>query len=288
MLARVTEKETNGPYAGYRATHEELKQIEYAALLHDFGKVGVREHVLVKAKKLYESDREMVLQRFDYIRRDLEAEGERLKVDALLKMPRDQAIRELDRLDHVYGGRVRELDAFIEFVLAANEPSLLGEEGVVRLGDIAHKTYNDPRGVELPYLRPPEVEKLQIRRGSLTAPERLEIESHVTHTFNFLRQIPWGRSFKSVPEYAGSHHEKLDGTGYPRGLHAEAISAPTRMMTISDIYDALTAKDRPYKPAVPVPKALDILVDEVKRGKLDPELFRIFVDAKVWQLTTPR
>jgi HD-GYP domain-containing protein (c-di-GMP phosphodiesterase class II) len=287
MLARVTEKETTGPYAGYRASHDELKQIEYAALLHDFGKVGVREHVLVKAKKLYESDREMVLQRFDYIRRDLEAEGERLKVEALLKMPRDQALRELERLDHQYGGRVRELDAFIEFVLQANEPSLLGEEGVVRLGDIAHKTYTDPRGVELPYLRTAEVEKLQIRRGSLTAPERLEIESHVTHTYNFLRQIPWGRSFKSIPEYAGSHHEKLDGTGYPRGLHAEAISAPTRMMTISDIYDALTAKDRPYKPAVPPPKALDILVDEVKRGKLDPELFRIFLDAKVWQLTIP-
>ncbi len=287
-LAQVTERETTGPYAGYRASYEELKQIEYAALLHDFGKVGVREHVLVKAKKLYESDRDMVIQRFDYIRRDLEAQGERLKVDALLRLPRDQALRELDRLDHAYGGRVRELDAFIEFVLQANEPSLLGEEGVVRIGDIAHRTYKDPRGVELPYLRGGEVEKLQIRRGSLTAPERLEIESHVTHTYNFLRQIPWGRSFQRVPEYAGSHHEKLDGTGYPRGLNADAISTPTRMMTISDIYDALTAKDRPYKPAVPTPKALDILTDEVKRGKLDPELFRIFLDAKVWQLTLPR
>jgi HD-GYP domain-containing protein (c-di-GMP phosphodiesterase class II) len=287
-LAKMTEREATGPYASYRANHEELKQIEYAALLHDFGKVGVREHVLVKAKKLYESDRDMVLMRFDYIRRDLESEGERLKVDALLKMPRDQAMRELERLDQVYRGRVRELDAFIEFVLQVNEPSLLGDEGVVRLGDIAHKTYRDPRGAELPYLRPAEVEKLQIRRGSLTAPERLEIESHVTHTYNFLRRIPWGRSFKSVPEYAGSHHEKLDGTGYPRGLNAEAISTPTRMMTISDIYDALTAKDRPYKPAVPPTRALDILADEVQRGKVDSDLFRIFVDAKVWQLTIPR
>jgi HD-GYP domain-containing protein (c-di-GMP phosphodiesterase class II) len=287
-LARMTEKESAGAYAHWRTSDEEIKQIEYAALLHDFGKVGVRENVLVKAKKLYESDRDLVLSRFDYIRRDLEAEGERLKVKALLQMPREQALRELDRLDHAYGTRVRELDAFLEFVLRTNEPSLLGEEGAVRIGDIADRTYRDPRGVDLPYLRETEVEKLQIRRGSLTSPERREIESHVTHTYNFLRQIPWGRAFKLVPEFAGSHHEKLDGTGYPRGLAAAAIPAPTRMMTISDIYDALTAKDRPYKPAVPHAKALDILDDEVKRGKLDPELFRIFVSANVWQVTLGR
>jgi HD-GYP domain-containing protein (c-di-GMP phosphodiesterase class II) len=287
-LARMTEKESAGAYANWRTSDEEIKQIEYAALLHDFGKVGVRENVLVKAKKLYESDRDLVLSRFDYIRRNLEAEGERLKVKALLQMPREQALRELDRLDQAYGTRVRELDAFLEFVLRTNEPSLLGEEGAVRIGDIAHRTYRDPRGVDLPYLRENEVEKLQIRRGSLTSPERREIESHVTHTYNFLRQIPWGRAFKLVPEFAGSHHEKLDGTGYPRGLAAPAIPAPTRMMTISDIYDALTAKDRPYKPAVPHAKALDILDDEVKRGKLDPELFRIFVSANVWQVTLGR
>src|SRR5262249_22701580 len=179
-----------------------------------------------------------------------EAEGERHKAAALPRLPRAQALEELERLSADYTARLRELDDFIAFVLQVNEPSLLGEDGAVRIGDIAHRRYRDPRGVELPYLRDGEVEKLQILRGSLTTPERREIESHVTHTYNFLRQIPWGRSFRLVPEYAGSHHEKLDGTGYPRGLPAAQIAVPTRMMTISDIYDALTAKDRPYKPAV--------------------------------------
>ena len=125
--------------------------------------------------------------------------------------------------------------------------------------------------------------KLLEFEGSLTQQERKEIESHVTHTYEFLRKIPWSRSLQNVPSIAHGHHEKLDGKGYPRGLAPDAITVQTRMMTISDIYDALTASDRPYKKAVPHVKALDILRDEAKKGFVDADCLQVFVEADVPQ-----
>ena len=151
-----------------------------------------------------------------------------------------------------------------------------------RLKQIAAQTYMGPDGYALPYLLPDEVDALKLPRGSLTEDERREIERHVVHTFNFLENMPWGRRFGKIPLVAGAHHEKLDGTGYPRGLKGDQIPVESRMMTITDIFDALTAKDRPYKRAVPLDKALDIIASEVKGGKCDPELFRIFVESKSW------
>jgi response regulator RpfG family c-di-GMP phosphodiesterase len=283
-LAKVTERAGRGAYRGWRTSADELKQIEYAALLHDFGKVGVRENVLVKARKLYDTDRDLILARFDLILRDLEAEAERRKVRLLLETPRDEARAGLAVIDEELAARRAEIDGYVELVLRANEPTVLEQGGHDLLAEIAARSYRDRRGEAQPYLTPREVETLQILRGSLTTKERTEIESHVVHTFNFLRRIPWGRAFKHIPEWAGAHHEKLDGSGYPRRLKGEEIPVPARMMTISDIYDALTASDRPYKRAVPVEKALDIIASEVKGGKCDPELFRIFIEAQVWRV----
>ena len=125
-------------------------------------------------------------------------------------------------------------------------------------------------GNRQPFLTPNEVAALSIRKGSLSEKERREIESHVTHTFRFLSEIPWTGEFRRVPEIAYAHHEKLDGTGYPRRLKAAEIPIQSRMMTISDIFDALVAWDRPYKKAVPVERALDILRDEARRGQAGP------------------
>ena len=132
-------------------------------------------------------------------------------------------------------------------------------------------------------LSPYELTLLSITQGNLDEKERRQIESHVNHTLNFLRQIPWTKEIKNIPAIASAHHEKLDGTGYPNNLSAPEIPIQSKMMTISDIYDALSASDRPYKKAVPLEKALDILGFEVKEGKCDPELLRIFIEAKVWQ-----
>ena len=123
---------------------------------------------------------------------------------------------------------------------------------------------------------------MSVSRGSLTREEFAEIQSHVVHTYEFLRKIPWGRSYPNVPQIAAKHHEKLDGTGYPTGSHADEIPTQTRIMTIADIFDALTASDRPYKKAVPVTKALEILEMEVKANKLDRDLFELFCESKIY------
>jgi HD-GYP domain-containing protein (c-di-GMP phosphodiesterase class II) len=286
-LAKAADRADSGKFAALAFSPDDLIQLEYAALLHDFGKVGVREHVLTKAKKLYEHQREIIEQRFAFIRRGFEVEGLTRKVQHLLERSRDQVAEELAAIDRGLGERVAELDDFLKFVMTANEPTVLDQGGFERIAEIAARKFFTVEGIEHPYLCADEAHALQILRGSLTEGERDEINTHVVHTYNFLKQIPWGRTFRRVPEIAGAHHEKLNGTGYPNGLAGDEIPMPARMMTISDIYDALTAKDRPYKKAIPLEKALDILAGEVKRNLLDPDLFDLFVGAQVYLLTSP-
>jgi HD-GYP domain-containing protein (c-di-GMP phosphodiesterase class II) len=286
-LARVVDRTDTGPYASHRFDFDAIREIRYAALLHDFGKVGVRENVLVKAKKLYPHERELLLARFDFIRQAIKVEQLEAKVRYLTEASRGQLAAQLAEVDRDAAARLTELDEFVRFVLAANEPTVLEEGGFERLVEIASRRYRDARGQERPYLSAEEIAALQIPRGSLTQGERLAIEQHVAHTYTFLRQIPWGRSLRNIPEIAGAHHEKLDGSGYPRKRVGDAIPVQARMMTISDIFDALTASDRPYKKAVPLERALAILQAEVIAGKLDAALYALFVDARVFAVVLP-
>jgi HD-GYP domain-containing protein (c-di-GMP phosphodiesterase class II) len=139
----------------------------------------------------------------------------------------------------------------------------------------------------MPYLNANEMRLLSIPKGSLDASEREQIESHVIHTFNFLNQIPWTKELRRIPEIARAHHEKLNGEGYPYKLRGDAIPLPTKMMTICDIFDALTASDRPYKSAVPIDRALGILEECVRANEIDPELFRLFRESKFYQRVMP-
>lgn len=285
-LAKAVDRADVGRLRSIRFTDEYLTQIRYAALLHDFGKVGVREHILVKAKKLYEHERQLILQRFQLIKRGFKLEGLEKKVRYLMEASREQVAAQLESVDKDIVDKIAELDRIVEFILKANEPTVLDQGGFERIAELSGMTYRDEDGQELPYLTHDEAACLQIRRGSLTDAERREINSHVVHTYNFLVAIPWSRSLRDVPEIAGAHHEKLDGSGYPNQLAGDQIPVPARMMAISDIYDALTASDRPYKKAIPPERALDILAQDVKRGQLDAELFDVFVGARVWKLTT--
>ncbi len=266
-------------------TDDQLTQIRYAALLHDFGKVGVREHVLVKAKKLYEHEQTLIQQRFQLIKRGYKIEGLEKKVRYLMDASRDAIVDHLAAVDRDIGNKLSEVDNVLNFIFQANEPTVLEQGGFERIAEIAGMSFKDDHGDEHPFLTHDEAKCLQIRRGSLSEDERTEINSHVRHTYNFLKTIPWSRTLREVPEIAGAHHEKLDGSGYPFGKKAEQIPVPARMMAISDIYDALTASDRPYKKAMPPEKALDILSQDVKRGQLDQALFDVFVDARVWERT---
>jgi HD-GYP domain-containing protein (c-di-GMP phosphodiesterase class II) len=283
-LAEAVDREPRGPYGDLRFSREQMKEIRYAALLHDFGKVGVREEVLIKAKKLYPLQFVRVLDRFDYIRRDIEARISQQKVEALLSLSRKEAEKRLRMLDEEARRLLAELDRYAEFIARANEPTLLPTGDFDVLNEIAHKTYRDPRGTERPYLSSEEVRFLSIPRGSLDADERRQIESHVVHSFNFLAQIPWTEEFRGIPEIARAHHEKLNGKGYPFGLNSNQIPIQAKMMTICDIYDALSASDRPYKRAIPADRALDILKLCARDEEIDSELFRVFLDAQIYRL----
>ncbi len=277
-LARAVEKAPPPAWVGVAFDAASLQQLRYAALLHDFGKVGVREHVLVKAEKLHAHELELVRARFDLARASLENERLRARLDPSTS-PRAPGAERAANHDE----RARELDALWDAVLAANHPTVLAAEASERLARIAETTFVDPRGESRTLLTPFELSCLSIPKGSLSEAERKEIEGHVQHTFRFLSQIPWTRALRRVPEIAYGHHEKLDGGGYPRRVPGPSIPVETRMMTIADIYDALTASDRPYKKAMPADRALEILSDEARRGQIDAPLLDVFVEAGVWR-----
>jgi len=282
-LAKVVDLETSGPYKDASFTREDLRELEYASLLHDFGKIGVREKVLVKANKLYEEKLELIRARFDFIARSVEADVLRRKLAALERgAPRS----ELEALDRELAARRAEVDGAWQTINQANEPTVLAAGDFAKIEQLAKETYFDLRGEMKFLLEADEAVALSVKRGSLTPKEYDEITSHVVHTFKFLSNIPWGKAFRRVPVIAGAHHERLNGTGYPNRLRAEEIPVQSKMMSIADIFDALTASDRPYKKAVPVERAVDILEYGVKDQHLDPELVRIFREARVWDRCT--
>jgi HD-GYP domain-containing protein (c-di-GMP phosphodiesterase class II) len=283
-LAENVDRAVEGAYADVKFSFEDMREIRYASLLHDFGKVGVREPVLVKANKLYEPDLEIIKARFKFIKKEIESEYLHRKLSLALTLG-PAAKEELASLDEELRRRLADVEEEFGFVLEANKPTVLAKGGFERILEIATKTYTDLDGSRQPYLFTREAENLSIAKGSLNVQERLEIESHVTHTFRFLRQIPWTKELRRVPTIAYAHHEKLDGTGYPNSLHIEDIPFQAKMMAICDIYDALTASDRPYKKAMPAERALEILGYEVKDKHLDVELVKIFIDSKTWQLS---
>jgi hypothetical protein len=260
-----------------------MRELRYAGLLHDFGKVGVREKVLVKEYKLYPADLALIRQRHAFLLRTAQWEYEKERVKYLEEHGKSGYADFLARLDAAFADEQTRLERFLALVHESNKPTVLAEGNFEALKEFADQQYQAIDGSSLPFLTSDEVRYLSIRRGTLDELERVEIESHVNHTFDFLRDIPWTRDLSRVPDIAHGHHEKLDGSGYPRKVKAAEIPVQTRMMTISDIYDALTAKDRPYKRSVPTDRALDIMASEVRGGMLDPDLFTLFIEAKVFE-----
>jgi HD-GYP domain-containing protein (c-di-GMP phosphodiesterase class II) len=254
--------ETNpGAFPELSFNSDELEELRYAALLHDFGKVSVREEVLLKANKLYPWEMERIEWRF--------------RVAAL------QA--ELEWLSRGKDGDFSEdlLKADLELVRRMNSPRRrFGEDDVAQLQGIATRWLLER---DEPLLSAPEMSRLCIPRGSLDAEERREIERHVEHTYHFLKCIPWTDKLSKVPDLAHAHHEKLDGSGYPLGLFDKEIPLGAKLMSVTDIFDALTAGDRPYKPSMPVERAISILRAEVDAKHLLGTAVDVFVEARLWE-----
>ncbi|HYK03350.1 MAG TPA: HD domain-containing phosphohydrolase [Thermoanaerobaculia bacterium] len=282
-LARVLDRIDFGQYEQVKFTPDQVREIRYASLLHDFGKVGVREQVLVKEKKLYPTQLATIRGRFEFVMKSVENEANRRKVDYLLEHGKTGFDEFGAHVDAEMTEQILKLQKDFAFIAQSNEPTVLPEGDFHYLQQLAGRDYEDIRGDRRLLVDPEEARILSIRKGNLDATERLEIESHVTHTFNFLLKIPWTRDLAKVAEIAYAHHEKLNGRGYPRKLSASDIPIQSRMMTVSDIYDALTASDRPYKRAISTERALDILRMEVGDGLLDPDLVTTFIEAKVYE-----
>ena len=280
-LAEVVDRVDVGPYATETFTRRQVKELEYASLLHDFGKIGVREKVLVKAKKLYPHELDAIRARFEVLMQRAEAEAYKRKLEVAQA---GGGASDLAAVDLDLEKRRGELSGALAVILQANEPTVLNEGDFAAIGLIGSRTYVDAHGCERPLLTSEEVASLQVTRGSLNVEEIDEIRSHVVHTYNFLSSIPWGKTMKNIPLIAGAHHEKLNGTGYPNAFGATQIPLQSKIMTIADIFDALTARDRPYKKAVPLERALAILGFEVKDQHVDPELYRLFTEAKVYEV----
>lgn len=267
-LALACNRVERGRLAEVRFSEMQLREIRYAAMLHDIGKISVHEDVLNKEKKLHQWQLEVIRMRLKLMRASFKLKE------------RETGVR--------HDFELKQLETAWKLISDANEPSVLPAEVNTAIQGLAAIGIDLEDGEHLQALTREEGFRLAIPKGSLTAEERREIELHVTNTFEILKMVPWSRGLELVPEIAYRHHEKLDGSGYPCKCEAMHIPVQSRLLTICDIYDALTADDRPYKRALPVEKALDILGFEVKAGKLDADCFSLFVDAKVFETCKPR
>lgn len=287
----------------------QIQEIRYAALLHDFGKVCVPESILQKRKKLYPEQLEVIRHRFALAQRTLQLECAENKFKQLLnsQLPHQKPnniksicphCEAIEKLDNELQLKIDKISHYWKLLLEVNEPETLetkrfqalSEEALIEITELSKYEYRDIDGQLKPLVTLEEMEQLMIPRGNLTPEERKAIEDHVTHTYKFLEQIPWTKNLKQVPLIAAGHHEKLDGTGYPHALTKAEIPLQTQILTIADIYDALTASDRPYKDKLPVETTINILKQEASKGKLNIDLVELFHQRQVFQVlghTTP-
>ncbi len=271
-MARIINEQTTGPFASISFSEEELRELKYASYLHDVGKIAVREAVLTKAHKLAPEQMEAVRRRFEMLKlrrlQDAYEKGE-------LKPGESPSGKPLED--------VEKLQAEISLLMDINKRGFVSDEEVAKVQEFSKRMFVDTDGSARPLLSEFEVDNLTIRRGNLTGKEREIIESHIAYTWEILRKIPWPKALKNVPHIAGSHHEKIDGSGYPHGLVGEQLLVQAKILALLDIFEALTARDRPYKPPMPIPKALEIIKAEVDANHLDRDLFELFVNNRVYE-----
>jgi HD-GYP domain-containing protein (c-di-GMP phosphodiesterase class II) len=289
QMALAVNAEEDGHFRDVRFSEMAIKELEYAALLHDFGKVYIDLAIFQKSKKLYPKEFENLMLRFDYLYRCAELRF-LVEENRLLQKARGGAdvSAEFDKISADRTSRLARIREIKATLATLNEPTVTNNdpEDVIRKINAELDSIDclDPDGKPIPVITESERINLEIRRGSLNPLERKEIESHVVHTYNFVSRIPWPPEYRNIPEIALKHHEKPDGTGYPDGISGDAgIPIQARMMAIADVYDALAATDRPYKKSVPLEKTLSILEEEARNNKLDAELVGLFIRNRIYE-----
>jgi HD-GYP domain-containing protein (c-di-GMP phosphodiesterase class II) len=281
MLAEAASAAVGGPLSSFRMTDKDRYELKIAGLLHDCGKITTPVHVVDKATKLQTIyDRIGLLDtRFEVLKR--EAEVAMLRAVLSAREAEDASSEQRARED--FEAKVRQYDDDREFLRRTNiGGERMSSEDQARVTRIAQYPWTGPRGVPERFLSRDEEANLNIPYGTLNSQEREVINHHIVATIKMLEALPWPRHLVNVPEYAGGHHERMDGKGYPRGLTRAQMSVQARIMGIADIFEALTAKDRPYKPGKTLSESLAILGKFKENGHIDPDLFDIFVKERVY------
>jgi HD-GYP domain-containing protein (c-di-GMP phosphodiesterase class II) len=283
-VAKAINEEKEGTLTSVKFSPVELEELRIAGWLHDIGKIGVREWVLEKANKLNDDRMETIGNRFQLIKEKKKNEAMEKRLEILGKgdTPPDVRYQALSP-DEKLNSALQELDKDLEFINWANKPGFLKDEDLERLKKIASNKFINSNGEEEPYITEFEFTNLSVKKGNLTPEEYKNIQSHVIHTYNILKNIPFTKNLKNVPRIAATHHEMLNGSGYPEGLKDDQIPMQARIIGLVDIFDALTAADRPYKAAVPLDKALQILQFEAKDNRLDKRLVDLFIAKKLYE-----
>ena len=282
LLAEAVSETKDGPLRDFHMSEQDRYELKIAGLLHDCGKVTTPVHIVDKATKLESIfDRiQLIDTRFEVLKRDAELEALRKKHNFLEQKMRMEAAEEDKRLRD----RLRQLDDDRKFLHACNiGGERMRDEDVDRVRRIGQYRWRDFAGHEAQFLSEDEVKNLTIRSGTLTEEERKVINHHIVATIRMLEALPWPKHLTKVPEYAGGHHERMDGKGYPKGLTREQMSVQARCMGIADIFEALTAKDRPYKKGKTLSESLEILGRMKLNNHVDPDLFDVFVRRKVYR-----
>ncbi len=293
-LAIAVNSVENGYLGQYNFSEDDIKELEFAALLHDFGKVYIDLNIFKKAKKLFPAELENLILRLDYLYRFTElkyASKEKEILRHRLSHPQE-GMESIHKLEQEKNELLSDINEIKNNLLQLNEPTITEGDPEETLLKIIEKINNiectDISGKDIEIITKKDHMNLQISKGSLNPLERKEIESHVVETYKFVSKIPWPPEYKNIPEIALRHHEMLDGSGYPDGLKGrESTSLQSRIMSIADIFDALTAQDRHYKKSLPLEKVLHILQEEASRNKLDPDLVDLFINQKIYNKVMP-
>ncbi len=283
MLAEAAARSKDGPLANFQMTDRDRYELKIAGLLHDCGKITTPVHVVDKATKLETIfDRvKLIDTRFEVLKRDAEISMLHAKLEAL--EAGDATARGRAHAEATFAQTIAQIDSDREFLRKQNiGGERMNADDQLRVKQIAALQYTDASGDRVTFLSNDERDNLNIPYGTLMPAEREIINHHIVATINMLEALPWPKHLKRVPEYAGGHHERMDGKGYPKGLTRDQMSVQARVMGIADIFEALTAKDRPYKPGKTLSESLHILGKFKLNGHIDPDLFDVFVREKVY------
>jgi HD-GYP domain-containing protein (c-di-GMP phosphodiesterase class II) len=265
-----------GYFADVTFTAEQLEELHYSAWLHDIGKIGVPEHVLDKGSKLSDDNLSAIKARFELIKT--------LETCKLHERLREKGNLEKEDLKKSIEAVRTDLRDKYDLIYRISTSNFLSDKDLNILQNIASCKYTTLEGETRPYLEQEELYALSVIRGNLTKEEYKQIQLHAGHTLHIIENIPFPEYLEKVPFFASSHHEMLDGTGYPNGISGEALPLQSRILAVVDIYDALTASDRPYRRTMPVDKALNILKEEAEKDRLDKEIVKLFIEKEIYNV----